>query len=151
MLGTTFLLLRTFSFFGTHDSTLSQFSTNLTDYPILLPLPNLLPPRATEMGPRFCLQPSLLPLLSLLPWSNLLPWLPCLCLQPWPLTALNVLFQFKQDSSTRMIHSKCQMYQTHHHTSYPQFVHHPVIHSYTHTHTHTHTHSLVNIYHGARH
>ena len=31
MLGTTFLFLRTFLFFGTHDSTLSQFSY-LTDY-----------------------------------------------------------------------------------------------------------------------
>lgn len=45
-----------------------------------------------------------------------------------------------------MFHLKCQMYQTHHRTLYPQAVHHPVIHSHTHMLT-----RLVSTYHGTRH
>lgn len=48
---TIFLLLRTFSIFGT----MTQHS--LTDYSIQFSLPNLLPPLAIETVPRFCPQP----------------------------------------------------------------------------------------------
>ena len=110
MLGTAFLLLRTFFF---PLAPMTQHSpSSPTWQTVKLPLPNLLPPPAIEMDPWFRPRPSLLPPPSLSFWPNWLPRLPCLCPQPWPLPALNILFQLKQGSSTRMIHSQCQLYQT---------------------------------------
>lgn len=132
---TTFLLLRTFSFFGTHDSTFSQFSY-LIDFSIQLSLPNLLPPPAVETVPSFCPQPHYSHYVLLQPDLTSSHGFPISVSSPGLSRALDEHFSWIQVSSTKMFHLKCQIYQTHHYTSHPQFVHCPLIHLYTCVRTH---------------